>query len=131
MGTQRFLTGAKVFFYTTAGLELDVPPMILEPKAPTTLFGPDTPSIPRAAATVAIARGIIFLLSFIGFAEDTSALDDRFKLIFPRSVEVFTNFALFFLGAFGHFAIAFPTESVFLFLEASVEASEPDTGQGP
>jgi hypothetical protein len=44
--------------------------MTCEPEVPAMLFGPDTLSVGRATAVVAIARGTIFLLSFAGLADD-------------------------------------------------------------
>jgi hypothetical protein len=158
MGTQHFLMGAVAFFAPTAAFELEVPPAAFEPglppvalepsippvalepeipplalgpKAPGSFFRPDAPSVPHAAVVEAIARGTVFLLSFVDFAGTTSMSDGRFRSVFPCGAEVFTACAPFFLGALKRFSEAFPVASIFLFFDASVEASEPGTGRGP
>jgi hypothetical protein len=83
------------------------------------VFDPDAKRVPWAATTEAIARGIVFLLSFANFDDATLASDGRFTPIFIGITEVLTGSALFFSRAFGRFSTVFSMESTFLFFKTS------------
>jgi hypothetical protein len=57
------------FFAPTMILGLGPPSPALEPKAPDTFFEPGSSSVTCIVAIEAIARGIVFLLSFMDFAD--------------------------------------------------------------
>jgi hypothetical protein len=136
-GTWHFLTDEAAFFAPTMALGPEMPPAALEPqtpqpalgpKVPGTLFGLDVSSVPRTMTIEAIARGTVFLLNFMDFSDATSVSDGCFRQPFHNDVAAFVVSTLFLLGAFECFSGAFPIASAFLFIEASVEASEPGTG---
>jgi hypothetical protein len=75
----------------------------------------------RIAATEAIARGTMFLLSFTNFADAISVSDDRLKLPLLYVTVTFAVFVLLFSGATTTFAVS----DLFLSATAATFAPPP------